>query len=512
MPPKKRSGEVSEAGDAFRLIAEKLKNGALTPNVWGYRPHPKQVVFHSSESKAKLYIGGNRSGKTTGGVVEDIWWLTGRHPYRPTPPPPVRGRVVSVDFLNGVEKIVRPEVARWIPPSDLLGGSWSTAYNKELRTLTLENGSFLEFMSYDQELEKFAGTSRHFIHFDEEPPNDVWMENKARLIDTNGSWWMTMTPVEGMEWIYDDVYLPGKTDPTASGITVVEVDMTENPYLSADVVDSFIAGLSEDDKKIRVKGEFVKRGGLVYPMFSEKIHVIDPIGTPPYEWEWFASMDHGLNNPTAWLWHAVSPDNRVVTFAEHYESQQLINYHAERVHEINKKHGRAPDVYIGDPSIRNRDPITGTSIHLEYAKRNIPILLGNNDVPAGIERVRQYLALGADQRPNWVITRDCRNLIHELTRLRWKSWASKRTQGDNNAKEEIHKKNDHASDSARYFFMSRPDLTPERFLDKHPRNPLNFPSYDDQPLRAGVVDAPERQSYTEWTTETQTDEVMGGIW
>lgn len=499
------------ANDALRSLAEKLKLQATKPNIYGYQPHAKQIAFHSSDAKGRLYIGGNRSGKTTGGIAEDIFWLTGRHPYRVTPPPPVRGRIVSVDFLNGVEKIIRPELARWLPPSELLGGSWSTAYSKELRTLTFENGSFVEFMSYDQDLDKFAGTSRHFIHFDEEPPQDVWLENKTRLIDTGGSYWITMTPVEGMTWIYDDIYMPGRNDPS-NGISVIEVDMTENPYLHAGEVDEFISGLNADDREARVRGKFVQIGGLIYKHFNPEIHVVDPF-IPPLDWEWYASMDAGYNNPTAWLWHAVSPDGRVVTFDEHYVSGEVVEYHAKAVLEKNVNHGRSPDVYIGDPSIRNTDPLTGTSVHLEYSTRGIPIVLGNNDVSAGINRVATYLETMNNGVPNLVITRNCVNLIQEMQRYRWATWANKRVANLNNRKEVAHKKDDHACDALRYFMMSRPDLRrPKEESALLSRNPLGAPSY--APTYAPVAEPfpHESQGHTEWNIDTAADEIMGGIW
>lgn len=502
---KQKESQIKTSTDAFRFLSEQLKAQITRPNIHGYRPHAKQVKFHSSDSKARLYIGGNRSGKTTGGIAEDIFWLTGRHPYRVTPPPPVRGRIISVDFLNGVEKIVRPELARWIPPSELLGGSWSTAYSKELRTLNLENGSFVEFMSYDQDLDKFAGTSRHFIHFDEEPPQDIWLENKTRLIDTGGSYWITMTPVEGMTWIYDDIYLPGQKDP-ASGITVIEVDMTENPYLHVGEVDEFISGLSNDDKEARVKGKFVQVGGLIYKHFDTEKHVIDPIDPRNLrDWYWYASLDHGFNNPTAWLWHAVNPDGKCITFAEHYKSGEVVDFHARAVHEKNGTLGRAPDIYVGDPSIRNVDPITGTSIHLEYTKAGIPIVLANNDVSAGINRVASYLESG-----NLFITRNCVNLVAEMQRYRWKTWASKRIQQLNNNHEVAHKKNDHAVDSLRYFIMSRPELAPMPDMPGAAKNPLGlFPHRADGEMYVPAREANTTQS--EWHVET-ADEHMGGYW
>src|SRR5687767_6636255 len=104
MPAKKQA----TAADLLRSVASGLRTAATRPNFHGYNPHEKQMKFHSSPAKTRLFLGGNRSGKTVGGAVEACWYCTGKHPYRLTPKPPVRGRVVSVDFLNGVEKIVKP--------------------------------------------------------------------------------------------------------------------------------------------------------------------------------------------------------------------------------------------------------------------------------------------------------------------------------------------------------------------------------------------------------------------
>ena len=165
--------------DTFsRSLTEAMRNQVARPSLYAYKPHDKQLIFHSAIEHHRLYIGGNRSGKTTGGVVEDCYWLMKRHPYRrlPLPEGPVRGRAVAVDFNYGVASILIPEFKRWLPPSFLINGAWEDSYNKEFRLLTLANGSTLEFKSYDQDLEKFAGTSRHFTHYDEEPPQHIYNE------------------------------------------------------------------------------------------------------------------------------------------------------------------------------------------------------------------------------------------------------------------------------------------------------------------------------------------------
>ena len=421
----------SGLAELFSQLGGQLALTSVRPNLHGYLPHKKQIKFHSSQARGRLYIGGNRSGKTTGGVVEDLRWVTKTHPYRlAIPNRPVKGRVIGVDFLNGIQKILLPEFARWLPPSELQNGSWEDSYSKGERVLTLANGSFIEFMSYDQDLDKFAGTSRDFVHYDEEPPKDIFTENSARLIDVGGSWWMTMTPVNGMTWIYDDIYLVGKNE-AADDIDVIEVSMEENPYLPELEVKAFAATLSSDDKKARLEGKFIQLGGLVYKSFDPDIHVIDPF-IPEKDWEWYASVDHGYNNPTAWLWHAVGPNGTVVTFAEHYESEHTVDYHAATVHLRNSGFGRVPDYYVGDPALSQHNGVTGTTIFEEYARYDIPIAPANNDVLSGINKVNQYLRLSATNKPHWYVTRNCVNLIQEISRLRWKTWASKRIAGERN--------------------------------------------------------------------------------
>jgi hypothetical protein len=186
-------------------------------------------------------------------------------------------------------------------------------------------------------------------------------------------------------------------------------------------------------------------------------------------------LDAGFNNPTAWLWHGISPDGDLVTFYEHYLSGWTVDQHAKRVLEINRDLGITPDFYIGDPSIRNKDPLTGTSVWEEYATLGIPIMLGNNDVSAGIVRTAKYIRTkSGNGTPKWKVASCCVNLIREMGRYRWATYANKALNYTNNAQEKPHKKDDHACDSLRYFIMSRPDLTAtDKGPDSGARPPVN---------------------------------------
>lgn len=501
--------------DVASLFADKLQRAVTRPTVHNYVPHEKQKLFHMGEQQAKLYIGGNRSGKTVGGIVEDIHWLRKQHPYRRlpiAPGDPCRGRIVTTSFTEGVKEIIIPELTKWLPPSDLINGSWEDSYNKSERKLTLENKSTCEIMSYDQDLQKFAGTSRHFVHFDEEPPKDIWGECKLRLLDTEGSWWITMTPVDGMTWVFDDIYT--KSD---INLLIIIIDTEENPYISTAQIEVALSGLDENERKARKEGKFVQLGGIAFTEFNPEVHVVPPLGDSGFarvfHWTQYVSMDHGLSNPTAWLWHAVTPGGAVVTFDELYDNERLVNDYATEIHTRNsQKNRRPPEIYVGDPAIKQRNGQTGDSIQTAYSMAGVPIVLGNNDVRIGIDKMNRYFKSG-----KWIITENCHNLIRELQRVRWKTYETAKKRHDNNPREELHKKNDHAPDSARYFFSMMPDL----YLPPQspPVNTKNLavkdalgartssvgPFYIDNSLMAQLRSG--NQS-SEWTT---VDEHMGGF-
>jgi phage terminase large subunit-like protein len=507
--------------DPFELLGEKLKTTAKRPNINSYQPHEKQKEFHESESMVTQYIGGNRSGKTTGGVCEDIWYAKGEHPFKRIPEAPNAIRVCTVDFNVGLRQILLPELSRWCPPSLLRNGSWEDSFQKDPPELHLSNKSFIEFKSYEQDLVKFAGTSRDLIHHDEEPPEDIWNENMMRIIDCKGRMTMTMTPVEGMTWTYDKIYLKGKPDDGGSGdpnYLVIEADMLDNPHIGEVEAQMALSGLNKDERDAREHGRYVMIGGLIYPQFNQNIHVVDSYDVPS-NWNIYASMDHGLSNPTAWLWHTVDPEGRIITFMEHYKNEMTIDEHATMYHKINTIMGRMPEYNVGDPSIKNRNAISMTSVQQEYIKNGVFIILGNNDVMAGINRVRTYMKAGRDGKPMWLVTRNCEKLIWEMSRYRKKKYSSSKVAAEHNAPEEPIDKDNHALDALRYFMMSRPDirvLGPKNTsgLDRV-GNVLKLPAAVPASGRVANPRAQERIWETipvAQTTQWQVDDYLGGEW
>jgi phage terminase large subunit-like protein len=484
--------------EVFLRLGEGLQESVHAPNLYNYKASDKQKAFHEMQQKARLYIGGNRSGKSLGSTIEGIFYVTHTHPYRQTPEGPVRGRVVAVDFLNGVDKIILPLWKQWLPKKYLINGSWEDSYSRERHVLTLNNGSFVEFMSQDQDLDKFAGSSRHFIHFDEECPKSVWQECLARLVDTDGDWWMSQTPVQGMEWIFDDVYIPAKEG--TKDIGIVEASMEDNPTLSQAAIDRYMESLSEEERLIRKNGQYIHLGGSVFPEFSPITHCI-PRGQfkPTSRHRIIRTMDSGYTNPTVWLWLAVDEDGTIVVFKEHYQAKWNVAQHAEVVNQITKKiideSGAELFLTTGDPAIKQTKEHTGTSILHEYSRHGIYIAVDGipSDRRVGLEKIQQYMKMNPKTgKPFLMFTDDCPQLIAELPKLKWKKHASVKVAEQKNKLEDIRDKDNHCYDALKYAMTFMDDLTPDRLAGRE-SNPVfhdtfrnaftgteKFTEYDDQ--------------------------------
>lgn len=461
--------EAFDQAAALRAIKEGLAQQITAPNLYRYTAHPKQKEFHSDPHQERLFVAGNRSGKSLASVIEAIYYLTGTHPYRDTPPPPVRGRVVGVDFLNGIDKILLPLYKQWLPAEYLIEGDWSKSYSQERHTLTLKNGSFVEFMSQDQDLDKFAGTSRHFVHFDEECPRVIFDECLMRLIDTDGDWWISETPVSGMEWIYDDLYEPAVNG--TKDIGLIEAEMGDNPYISEKARDRLLSMFSDEERLMREKGQYTTVTGQLFKLFRSSSppdgHVI-PRGSFELteDYRLYLTGDHGFNAPTAWLWVAVHKNGSMVVFEEHYQKEMIVADHAAIIHEMNKKIGREPYLVTGDPAMNQRNGVRGDSIIDEYARHGVHIQTSGIDRNrmVGINKLNTYLKLNKKtQMPFLVVADNCTNTIREFKGAKQARIVNKLVASRKNAPEGQRDKDDHTTDTIRYLVCLMPDLTPDDF-------------------------------------------------
>ncbi|MBO7736888.1 MAG: terminase family protein, partial [Clostridia bacterium] len=310
--------------------------------------------------------------------------------------------------------------------------------------------STIGFKSCDQGREKFQGSSLDFVWFDEEPPKDVYEECRMRVIDRRGDLFGTMTPLKGITFIYDEIYLNKGNNPE---VWYEFMQWSDNPYLSKREIRLLESSLDEDVLQSRRFGKFAVGEGLVYPEFDPTIHVIDPFPVPP-EWQDNISIDPGLNNPLSAHWYAVDFDDNVYVTYEYYQANRDVDYHAQKIKEICKKigwhtDGRGRIQSLIDSAANQRTLASAKSVSELFYERGILVNPNvNKDLFSGIQRVKSYLNQ-TNGLPNIYIFSSCVNLIREIKGYFW---------GNGDVPK---KRDDHALDEMRYYLMSRPHNTKE---------------------------------------------------
>ncbi|MDR1138591.1 MAG: terminase family protein [Clostridiales bacterium] len=443
---------LSQIAKIDNLISQKMQDDKILYYNTGQKIHHKQLEFAKSPYRNRWVFGGNRSGKTECGAVECVWMARGIHPYRANKPS-VHGWVVSLSSQVSRDvaqsKILNYLNPAWIKDIVMSSGSSHNPSNGVVDFVTvysvLGGVSKIGFKSCEMGRDKFAGTSLDFVWFDEEPPYDIYQECRMRVLDRSGDIFGTMTPLLGLTWVYNNIYLNPQQDPK---IWHIFMEWGDNPYLDKQEIDALTASMTQQELDSRRYGKFVNSGGMVYSEFDSNVHVIDPFDVPK-EWYNNLSIDPGLNNPLSCHWYAVDYDDVVYVIAEHYQAGKDIQYHANAIKSISQSLDWHTDwsgriVALIDSAANQRTLASSKSVADLFWDHGIAVNTKvNKDLFAGINTVKRYFGNSAG-RPQIYIFRTCVNLIREIKSYWWGN-------GDTPIK-----RDDHALDELRYFLMSRP--------------------------------------------------------
>jgi len=450
--------QQAEAAALLESYESQLKDNPLL----GYRPHPKQVEFHSSVLPLKAFLGGNRSGKTTAGILDDLIQAVDvdclpahLRPFKHYTPP-FHCRIVAPDFTSTMEGVIFHKLREWAPKSQLRGGRFDKAYDKALRKMSFANGSTIDFLTFEQDLDKFGGAAKHRIHYDEEPPANIRREGLMRLIDYGGDELFTMTPLHGMSWMYDEIWEPWTRGKLEEGLVTL-VDMDDNPYLDEKTKKRVLRGLSREEREARKSGRFVHFAGMIYDEFNRNMHVIPEVREVTPGSRVYVGIDPGMRHMAAVVWTYLTPEDTLVVFDELALQGHTVKQVATAIKEINMKWGQKtetgaivslhPDWYVVDPSARNIVHQTGRSDQMEFTDNGIVTILGQNSVTAGINRVKERL-----QANRLLVCANCQTLIGQFRKYRWAT----PTRSEDDPKEKPVKSDDHLLDALRYVVASRP--------------------------------------------------------
>ena len=437
----------------------------------GKKRHRKQIAFHKCKKRNRWVFGGNRTGKTECGAVETVYLARGIHPYKKNKNN-VFGWVVSLSTQVqrdvAQEKILKYLNPDWIVDVTMLSGkkdSLSTGVIDQIKIKNVFGGvSTIGFKSCDQGREKFQGSSLDFVWFDEEPPKEIYDECRMRVLDKRGEIFGTMTPLKGLTFVYNEIYLNEKN---SKEVWYEFIEWADNPYLSKKEIKLLTDSMSDSELNSRRYGYFTSETGPVYPEFNENVHVIEPF-TVPFDWQDTISIDPGLKNPLSCHFYACDYDGNVYVVAEHYKAGLSVEEHADIIKKICKNldwrvNFQGKITALIDSAANQKTLAYSKSVAELFFENGIAVNTNvNKDLYTGLNRVKSYF-----KNNKIYIFSNCVNLIREIKSYRW---------GNDDAPI---KADDHALDELRYYIMTRPRLTP-------PKQKLNEVQLDKQKLIRGL--------------------------
>ncbi|MDK1377104.1 MULTISPECIES: terminase large subunit [unclassified Sinorhizobium] len=294
-------------------IAMEIERRQRTNLLKFYRPYAKQVEFHKAGAayRERLFMAGNQLGKTLSGAAEAAMHLTGQYPDWW----PGRRWGRAITMLAGSEsyELTRDGVQRLMVGPPLSEEDWGTGYipktaiadttrragvSGTLDSVTVRHVSgglsTLLFKAYEQGRGKWQANTVDYVWFDEEPPEDVYLEGITRTNATQGSIAVTFTPLKGMSTVVARFIMPGD-DPGAKYRTVVTMTIDDAEHYSPEEREKIISAYPAHEREARTKGVPSLGSGRIFPVSEESITVA-PFEIPKH-WVQIGGLDFGWDHP-----------------------------------------------------------------------------------------------------------------------------------------------------------------------------------------------------------------------
>lgn len=325
--------DPSKATWLLNQLRKELEKRASEHRLADYTPYPKQRTFHDAGAhfRQRLLMAANQVGKTWAAGFELAMHATGQYP------PWWQGRRWDRAIV-GWAAGVTGESTRDNPQRILLGrpGAWGTGALP--KTALIEDPSrarglvdavdtirvrhisgdtsTIQLKSYEKGREKWQGETLDFVWFDEEPPEDIYMEGLTRTNATNGMTLITFTPLLGMTNVVRRFILEKAPGTHITSMTIFDAEHYTNEQRQA-----IIATYPEHERKARTEGIPQLGSGRVFPFERGRI-ACEPFPIPAH-WPQICGLDFGWDHPSAGVRLAWDRDaDTVYIIACHRAKQQ----------------------------------------------------------------------------------------------------------------------------------------------------------------------------------------------
>lgn len=343
----------------LELVREKERRRKADPLKYAQQ-HDKQKAATAATQAIRALFWGNRVGKTEWGAQEVARYATATHPYREVKQG-VEIWAICPSF-DAQEETTQKKLLTYLPEQEI--DKIDYLRGKIAKKILMKNGTIITFKSYEQGREKFQGSGKRLVWFDEEPPKDIWEEcfvrqEAGQQLDIL----LTMTAIKGMTWVYDEIYLA--TD--NPDLYVSEAGWDDNPWLTEDQKDQMSRGLSAQAIQVRRFGKFVKRVGLVCAWWDREHHLkhYDHLDR---SWTWYEVVDGGYSDPLSWLLIGVDNDNSIHVVnglrRKGLSAEKFKEYRDAKISDLTITRG-----WIDNDDPRLRDDLNKLGMHLQSVEK-----------------------------------------------------------------------------------------------------------------------------------------------
>ena len=228
--------------------------------------------------------------------------------------------MVSETYQDSVN-ILQKKVWSLLPKTGMTYCKWNEVTGFTNMKIIFPNGSFIRFLTYAQGREAFQGDDVDGIVNDEEPPYDVYKEQRMRLLDRDGEMLFSMTSLRGMTDLLLEIYdganqqetqkapllndeeLPRIAD--KNGIKFYFLWTTENHHINQRRVGEEAEFMERQEIKSRLYGIPAGVALRIYPRFNVDVHTIKWEDIPDTQVTLYHVLDPHDRKPWAMQWWAV---------------------------------------------------------------------------------------------------------------------------------------------------------------------------------------------------------------
>lgn len=454
-------------------------NGA--PELWEPQPGPQSLAV-AAQFVTELMFGGARGGGKSDFLLGDFLQDIG----------------LGALWRGIIFRRSHPELEELIVRAKEIFAPYGAVWQVQARTFVFPSGAFLRMRHLDTEADcdNYQGHQYTWIGWDELtnwPDLKPYRKLKACLRSAHGVKYKRIRSSANPGGRGHHAVKSYFIDPCSTGnelITNIDEDgyETTKMYIPSKVRDNkklmkndpgYVSRLRETGSPELVRawldGDWTIIMGAYFPEFSVEKHVLKPFKVPNH-WLRFRSMDWGSATPFCVLWHAVcsegfqySPDQwlpagSIITYREMYgwtgEPNVGVRWPATRVAQHIKKAEAGDNVVYGvlDKSAFSNQ--SGPSHAERMAGEGVRFRPSDSNRIGGWDMVRDRLC-GLDGDPDknygvgtpmWYVFDNCKNIIRTLPALQHDLVDAEDCNTDGE---------DHAPDTLRYGFMSRPWKRPK---------------------------------------------------